>query len=45
MSPGRINRITLFKIPSEEDQQKLLGIYKNMPTKAVKVSCRTNCTP
>ncbi|KAI5457644.1 stress responsive A/B barrel domain-containing protein [Mariannaea sp. PMI_226] len=31
-----INRITLFKIPDVENQQKLLSIYKEMPHKAVK---------
>ena len=38
MAGGTIYRITLFKIPGEEDQKKLLAIYKEMPTKAVKVS-------
>ncbi|KAH8890098.1 hypothetical protein GQ53DRAFT_688891 [Thozetella sp. PMI_491] len=33
---SQINRITLFKIPNEDDQQKLLNIYKHMPEKAVK---------
>ncbi|KAH7000338.1 hypothetical protein EDB80DRAFT_723739 [Ilyonectria destructans] len=32
----QINRVTLFKIPGVEDQQKLLDIYKGMPSKAVK---------
>ncbi|CAI6101126.1 unnamed protein product [Clonostachys chloroleuca] len=36
MSSPRINRVTLFKIPNTEDQQKLLAIYKQMPAKAVK---------
>jgi hypothetical protein len=31
------NRITLFKIPVVEDQQKLLDIYRKMPETAVKV--------
>lgn len=32
-----IQRITLFKIPNAEDQDKLLEIYRHMPEKAVKV--------
>ncbi|RYP67474.1 hypothetical protein DL770_008615 [Monosporascus sp. CRB-9-2] len=36
MTSRQITRITLFKIFNAEDQQKLLGIYKQMPTKAVK---------
>ncbi|PHH62119.1 hypothetical protein CDD81_7550 [Ophiocordyceps australis] len=31
-----IHRITLFKIPSQEDQQRLIEVYKKMPSKAVK---------
>ncbi|KAK7403060.1 hypothetical protein QQX98_011171 [Neonectria punicea] len=31
-----VNRVTLFKIPNVDDQQKLLNIYKGMPQKAVK---------
>lgn len=42
MSTNQITRITLFKIPNVEDQNKLLDIYKQMPNKAVKV--RTNST-
>lgn len=38
------NRVTLFKIPNAEDQQKLLDIYKGMPSKAVKVK-QTCSTP
>ena len=34
---GQITRITLFKIPNPEDVSKLLEIYKEMPTKAIKV--------
>ncbi|KAG7138799.1 Fusaristatin A biosynthesis cluster protein like [Verticillium longisporum] len=33
---NHVNRITLFKIPNEEDRQKLLELYKGMPQKAVK---------
>ncbi|KAF2821513.1 hypothetical protein CC86DRAFT_303045 [Ophiobolus disseminans] len=33
-----VRRITLFKIPNQEDQQKLLGMYANMATKALKNS-------
>jgi hypothetical protein len=36
MSP--VTRVTLFKIPKEEDQQHLLDLYKEMPQKALKVS-------
>ncbi|KAK0389057.1 hypothetical protein NLU13_2633 [Sarocladium strictum] len=36
MAGGQINRITLFKIPNEDDRKKLLDIYREMPTKAVK---------
>ncbi|CAK7208159.1 hypothetical protein SCUCBS95973_000007 [Sporothrix curviconia] len=31
-----INRVTLFKIPNEEDQQRLASFYRDMPAKAVK---------
>ncbi|CAK7229829.1 hypothetical protein SBRCBS47491_007379 [Sporothrix bragantina] len=31
-----VNRVTLFKIPNVEDQQKLASLYRDMPTKAVK---------
>ncbi|RGP78399.1 stress responsive a b barrel domain-containing [Fusarium longipes] len=34
MSP--VTRVTLFKIPSEKDQQQLVDLYKQMPQKAVK---------
>lgn len=37
MADGRIHRLTLFKIPSAVDQEKLLDIYRNMSTKALKV--------
>ncbi|KAF6785574.1 stress responsive a b barrel domain-containing protein [Colletotrichum sojae] len=33
---GTITRITLFKIPDEESQKKVLGFYQQMPQKAVK---------
>ncbi|RYP09166.1 hypothetical protein DL764_001437 [Monosporascus ibericus] len=36
MTSGQITRITLFKILNEEEKQKLLDMYKQMPTKAVK---------
>lgn len=32
-----IRRITLFKIPSEEGQEKLLEKYRTMPQDALKV--------
>ncbi|RSL47018.1 hypothetical protein CEP51_015839 [Fusarium floridanum] len=31
-----IFRVTLFKIPREEDQQKVLDIYNSMPPKVIK---------
>ncbi|KAF1843676.1 uncharacterized protein K460DRAFT_316303 [Cucurbitaria berberidis CBS 394.84] len=31
-----INRITLFKIPDAEDQEKLLAVYREMPKNAKK---------
>jgi hypothetical protein len=37
MSTKPIRRITLFKVPKPEDQQKLLDVYRTMPEKAVKV--------
>ncbi|KAM5349626.1 hypothetical protein ACJ41O_006131 [Fusarium nematophilum] len=33
---GQVTRVTLFKIPSEEDQQRLLDLYKTLLQKAVK---------
>lgn len=33
-----IRRVTLFKIPNEDDQQKLLSMYKTMQSRATKVS-------
>ncbi|KAL0930526.1 stress responsive a b barrel domain-containing protein [Colletotrichum truncatum] len=33
---GQITRITLFKIPDEENQKKALSFYQQMPQKAVK---------
>lgn len=34
----QITRITLFKIPDEENQNKVLSLYQQMPQKALKVS-------
>ncbi|KHN93829.1 stress responsive A/B barrel domain-containing protein [Metarhizium album ARSEF 1941] len=31
-----IHRVTLFKIASNDDQQRLLQLYQQMPTKALK---------
>jgi hypothetical protein len=31
-------RMTLFKVPNEADQDKLLDLYKAMPQKATKVT-------
>ena len=33
----QIRRITLFKIPTEEGQEKLLNVYRTMPADAKKV--------
>lgn len=40
-----INRVTLFKIPEIADQQRLLEIYKEMPSKAKKVTLLYTTTP
>jgi hypothetical protein len=37
MSVKPIRRITLFKVPDEGDQEKLLAKYQTMPQDAVKV--------
>lgn len=37
-----ITRVTLFKIPDQADQEKLLNIYKEMPNKAKKVAIIIN---
>jgi hypothetical protein len=42
MSSKPIRRITLFKVPNPEDQQKLLDKYRTMPETAVKV-CVPTC--
>lgn len=34
---GKIIRITMFKLPSKDNQQKLVGLYKTMSTTARKV--------
>ncbi|KAI8933322.1 hypothetical protein NX059_009946 [Plenodomus lindquistii] len=36
-----VRRVTMFKIPKEEDRSKLLGLYTDMKTKAVKVCTLT----
>ena len=36
MSSRPINRVTLFKIPSEEDRARLIDIYRTLPTRALK---------
>lgn len=36
MSPQPIHRVTLFKIPSEEDQARLIDIYRTLPARALK---------
>ena len=36
MASLTIHRVTLFKIPSKEDQDRLIDIYRDMPTKALK---------
>jgi hypothetical protein len=40
-----VRRITLFKIPLESDQQKLLSLYKSMQTKALKVPFQSTLPP
>ena len=37
----QIRRITLFKIPTEEGQEKLLNVYRTMPVDAKKVRSST----
>ncbi|CCF47469.1 stress responsive A/B barrel domain-containing protein [Colletotrichum higginsianum] len=32
----QITRITLFKVPDEENQNKILALYRQMPQKALK---------
>ncbi|TQN68317.1 hypothetical protein CSHISOI_07138 [Colletotrichum shisoi] len=32
----KITRITLFKVPDEENQNKILALYRQMPQKALK---------
>ncbi|KAJ6441605.1 stress responsive A/B barrel domain-containing protein [Purpureocillium lavendulum] len=34
---SQIHRVTLFKIPDHEHQERLLGFYKQMKSKALKV--------
>lgn len=34
---GKIIRVTMFKIPSVEDQQKVIGLYKKLSTSQKKV--------
>lgn len=36
MSSQPITRVTLFKIPSEEDQARLIDIYRTLPARALK---------
>lgn len=41
----QITRITLFKVPDEENQNKILALYRQMPQKALKVSqVNTSCS-
>lgn len=39
-----IHRVTLFKIPGHQDQERLLKMYKQMPGKAAKVRRTTRWT-
>ncbi len=39
MSARPVRRLTLFKIPRVEDQERLLEIYRNMPQEALRVRC------
>ena len=36
MSSQTIHRVTLFKIPSQEDQARLIDIYRTLPARALK---------
>ncbi|KAG7285904.1 hypothetical protein NEMBOFW57_008200 [Staphylotrichum longicolle] len=36
MSSQTVHRVTLFKIPSQEDQARLIDIYRTMPVRALK---------
>lgn len=45
MSSKPVFRFTLFKIPSVQDQDALLAMYKEMPQKAQKVSNSQCCRP
>ena len=36
MSSKPIHRVTLFKIPSEEDRTRLIDIYRDLPARALK---------
>jgi hypothetical protein len=36
MPSQNIHRVTLFKIPSQEDQARLIDIYRTMPARALK---------
>ena len=36
MSTQLVTRVTLFKIPSAEDQQRLIDLYRTLATKALK---------
>lgn len=36
MTSQTIHRVTLFKIPSQDDQARLIDIYRTMPTRAIK---------
>ncbi|KAB5563508.1 hypothetical protein GE09DRAFT_785686 [Coniochaeta sp. 2T2.1] len=36
MSSQPVQRVTLFKIPAEEDQTRLIDIYRTMPVRALK---------
>lgn len=36
MNSSIIHRVTLFKIPSKEDQARLIDIYRTLPARALK---------
>lgn len=36
MASQTIHRVTLFKIPSQEDQTRLIDIYRTLPARALK---------
>jgi len=42
---GKIIRVTMFKLPSKENQQKMMGLYKVLSETARKVYRSSLCPP